>query len=174
MFDPNTLPITGGVLAAGISWVALSALLGGEVADRLIEQSGWNVLCEPRLQSIYSDQVQKSAPPPEIGCDDLPDVFGQNMGELCDQSGGGLFLKLLTLDPAAAAKEQAREIEEQRVLDKMEQAQSRCDCAARGVAADRSWWVYAGTLRLKGGPDDLWGDLVGKLNTPVCTATMEG
>jgi len=173
MIDVSSFPISGGILAAGISWVALSAALGGEVADRMIESSGWNVVCEPRLQSIYSDQVPKPPSRSEIDCDDLPNLFGQDMGDLCAQSGGDLVLKLLTLDPAAAAKEQARELEEQRILRKMKHAQSRCDCAAHVVAADRTWWIYAGTLRLKGGETDLKGALLSKLNAPICAA-MEG
>jgi len=176
MFDMNSLPISGGVVAAGIAWAALAGfVLGPVVTDRTIDKMGWFTTCETELRGGLA--AQAPTPPkaqPQIGCKELMGIFGNGAHQLCDQGAGPLF-ELLTIDPLAGQKEQARQMETARLARIAELAPSRCSCAARVVGADRlTWGLYAGSARLISAPDDLSSALTQALHSPACAFAKEG
>lgn len=176
MLDMSNIPISGGMMMAGALWAGVSAFaLGPLVASRTIDNMGWFTTCETDLRGGLA--AQAPTPPkaqPQIGCKELMGVFGKGADQLCDQ-GAGTLLDLLTIDPLAGQKEQARRIETARLARIAELAPSRCSCAARVVGADRlSWGLYAGSARLISAPDDLSSALTQALHSPACAFAKEG
>ncbi len=175
MLDLNSLSIPGGVIVAGIAWATVSGfVLGPIVAERTIEISGWQKICEAKLRSSIVARVPPVQSKPNIGCGDVLKLFGNGADQLCNQ-GGNEFFKLLTIDPLARQKEQLR----QRKLEKLsriaELAPSRCTCAASIVESDRVLWgVFAGSARLIGGPKNLQSDLTQALHGQDCSKLAEG
>lgn len=175
MFDMISIPISGGVVAAGIAWAALAGfVLGPVIADRTISNSGWHLTCEQDLRASVISQRPQAVTGPDISCDTLMGVLGGGADQLCDQ-GGDLLFDLLSIDPLAGQKEQARRVEAERLSRIAELAPSRCSCASSLVTADRlEWGLYAGSARLIGGPDDLSAALIEALHTPSCARLGEG
>ena len=175
MFDLSPLPVSGGVIAAGLTSAALFGfVLGPLVADRTIQNSGWPEVCLADLREGTVDTQLQPEPAPSVNCKDLMGVFGQDADQLCDL-GGNAFFDLLTLDPLAEQKEQARRWEAARVSRIAELAPSRCSCASSLVASDRlKWGSFAGSARLIGGPDDLNAELTQALHSPACARLGEG
>lgn len=169
MFDFNSLPIPGGVFVAGITWAALSAfVLGPVVADRTIENTGWHKICERDLHASAVSQIPKAQSKPDLRCKDIANLFGPDARQLCELGGDTLF-EIITIDPLAAQKEQARQHEADRLSRIAELAPSACSCAASSVSADRlSWGLYAGSARLIGVPKNLQADLTQALHAPAC------
>lgn len=175
MFDLNPLPVSGGVIAAGLTSAALFGfVLGPLVAERSIQNSGWNEICVADLRKTTSVELPRSEPAPSVNCKDLMGVFGQDADQLCNL-GGNAFFDLLTLDPLAGQKEQARRWEAARISRIAELAPSRCSCASSLVASERlDWGLYAGSARLIGGPGDLNAKLTKALHSPACARLGEG
>lgn len=169
MFDFNSLPIPGGVFVAGITWATLSAfVLGPVVADRTIDNTGWHKICERDLRASAVSQIPKAQSKPDIRCKDIANIFGPDATQLCELGGNTLF-DIITIDPLAAQKEQARQLEADRLSRITALAPSACSCAASSVSADRlSWGLFAGSARLIGGPKYLQADLTQALHAPAC------
>lgn len=143
MFDLNSLPISGGMIMAGALWAGISAFaLGPLVADRTIDKMGWFTTCETDLRGgLAAQSTAPSKATPQIGCRELMSVFGNSADQLCDQ-GAGPLLDLLTIDPLAGQKEQARQMEAARLARIAELAPSRCSCAARVVRLSTIWGCF--------------------------------
>ena len=171
MFDLNSLPISGGAFAAGITSVVLFGfVLGPIVADRTIENSGWHKTCETNLRSSVAAQNPKSQSRPKIACGDVMKIFGMVGGaeQLCNQGGNAIF-DLMMIDPLAQQKERLRKRQAARLARIADQAPSRCSCASSVVGADRmSWGLFAGSARQFGGPKNLQADLTQALHSPGC------
>lgn len=175
MFDINSLPISGGVITAGIVWAVFSGfVLADVVAERTIANSGWEASCEQDLRAnITVQRPQAKTSTPNLSCDALMGVIGNGAGQLCDQ-GGDLLFNLMTIDPLTHQKEQMRQREEERLSRIADLAPSRCSCAANVVGADRLMWgLFAGTARLAGGPKNLQSDLTQALHSPACALKLE-
>lgn len=175
MFDINSLPISGGIITAGIFWAVFSGfVLGDVVAERTISNSGWEASCEQDLRAgIAAQRPQAETTTPNLSCGALMGVIGNGAGQLCDQ-GGNLLFDLMTIDPLAHQKEQMRQREELRLSRIADLAPSRCSCAASVVGADRLMWgLFAGTARLAGGPKNLRSDLTQALHSPACALKLE-
>lgn len=172
MLDISSLQIPGGALLAGIAWVGLSALAGPEIAERSIAKTGWTEHCHAQIRADVEALAPREAPKPDVSCDDLVNAFLPGANQLCRQ-GGDLFVDLMMIDPAAGAKAQARAAKERRLSRIAELAPTRCSCAAKAVAADRTWWLNAGSLRIAGGSDDLQADLTRALHG-TCALSVEG
>ena len=171
MFDLNSLPISGGVIVAGITWAAISAFaLGPVVADRTIENSGWHKTCETNLRSSIAARIPKPQSTPKITCGDIAKIFGMagDADQLCEQGGNAIF-DLMMIDPLAGQKEQMRKRQAARLAQIADQAPSRCSCASSFVASDRlSWGLFAGSARQLGGPKNLQAKLTQALHSPEC------
>lgn len=175
MFDINPLPISGDIVVAGIAWAALSGfVLGPVVAERTIANSDWHQTCEQDLRANVEAQIPQTEVKPDISCNQLMGAIGNGADELCNH-GGDLLFDLLSIDPLAGQKEQARRLETERLSRIAELTPSRCSCAAAVVGADRlTWGLHAGSARLAGGPQDLSADLTKALHSPACAMRVEG
>jgi len=175
MFDMNSLPISGGIIVAGITWAAVSGfVLGPVVAERTIGNSGWHRACQHGLRADIASQRPQPAPKPDISCNRLLGAIGNGADQFCDH-GGDLLFDLLSIDPLAGQKEQARRLKTERLSRIAALAPSRCSCAASVVGAERvAWGLHAGSARLAGGPQNLSTDLTQALHSPACALRVEG
>ena len=170
MFDVNSLPIPGGIFVAGITWAVISGVaLGPLVADRTIENSGWQSMCQTKLRNSVAARVPKVQSRPNIACGDIMKIFGNGADSFCNQGGDAVF-NLLTIDPLAGQRDQLRRREAARLARIAELAPSRCSCAASLVRADRlTWGLFAGSARFIGGPQNLQSNLTQALHSPACS-----
>ena len=175
MIDVNQLPISGGILVAGLGWVFLSGIvLGPFVADRTIQKSGWHQICERKIKQSLIDQRPRKQTTPEIDCGSVMKIFGPGADQFCRQGGDELF-ELMTIDPLAGQKESLRQQKAQRLERLAELAPTQCACATTVVKDDRlGWGIFAGTARIAGGPDNLNADLTRALYSPACALKLEG
>jgi hypothetical protein len=175
MIDINTLPISGGIIFAGISWAVISGVvLGPLVADRTIEKSGWHQICERKIKQSLIEQRPQEQSTPKIECGSFMKILGYGSDQFCRQGGDELF-DWMTIDPLAGQKERLRQQKAQRLERLAELAPTQCSCAAAVVKDDRlGWGLFAGTARLAGGSDNLNADLTRALHSPVCTLKLEG
>ncbi len=170
MFDMNSLPIPGGIIVAGVTWAVISGFaIGPFVAQRSIEISDWQAICQSGLRRSAVVQAPERQSMPDITCGDIMNIFGNGADSFCNQGGNALF-DLLKIDPLAGQKEQLRRREIARLARIAELAPSRCSCAASVVGADRlKWGLYAGSARLFGGPKNLQSDLKQALYSSACS-----
>ena len=175
MFDLNSLPVSGGILAAGFIWVLVACFaLGPLVADRSIERSQWQQTCTAKLRNAIAERVPEVPARPSVTCTDVMGLFGNQADQFCRQGGNAIF-DLLKIDPLAEQRKQARRLRAARLARLAKQAPSRCSCAATFVKSDRLMWgLYAGSARLIGGPQNLQTSLAQALHTPVCSQSAEG
>ena len=175
MIDINQLPVSGGVIVAGIGWMVISGtLLGPLVADRSIEKSGWHQICERKIKQSLIDQRPQKQSTPKIECGSVMKIFGRGADQFCHQGGNELF-ELMTIDPLAGQKESLRQQKAQRLERLAELAPTQCSCAAAVVKDDRlGWGPFTGTARIAGGPDNLNADLTRALYSPACALKLEG
>lgn len=175
MLDLNSLPFSGGLVAAALLWTGVSGLaLGPLVAYRTIETSGWQKSCESTLHKAIAEEAPGTQSMPSLSCDDMMGMFIPGGEKLCRQGAGRLFDRMLT-EPLAGQRQALRRRAENRRARIAKLAPSRCSCAASLVAADRvTWGVYAGTARLAGGPKDIHSDLTRALHSSACAVKLEG
>ena len=178
MFDLNSLPISGGVVVAGLVWAGVSGfVLGPVVADRTIEKTGWQRTCVRDLRATVAKRMPQEHVQPELSCEavagTVPGPLGALALDFC-RNGGGELLDMLPPDPSARLREEARRRELARLARIAEQAPSRCSCAVSIVASERvTWGLYAGSARLVGGPHDLTSELDRALQAPRCALLGE-
>lgn len=175
MLDMNSLPVPGGIIIAGALWAGVSVFaLGPFVAKRTIAETNWNATCVTILNKNLAAKVPQPEIRPDISCGKVLGILGPEMRALCHQGGNDIF-KLLTIDPLAAQKKRVRQLETNRLSRIAALSPSRCSCAARIVGADRvTWGLYAGSVRLVGGPQNLKSDLTQALYSPACKLHGEG
>ena len=169
----NNLPISGGVVVAGLIYAGASLLVSGQIiGDRLIEKTGWNEQCRA---GIRADIVSRQPIPsftPRIDCNA---IFGNFMGRegkaWCARYGNNIINPLGNqLD---ARQRQLREANQRRLTNALSKTTSRCSCAASlALETNRvSFGLYAGSIRLVNPPvvKNLNSTLVTALNNPLCS-----
>ena len=175
MFDLQSLPISGGVIIAGASWLAISSLiLGPIVAPRTIDQSGWPQLCERQIHEKLQTQIPQKQSTPKLNCSQIDSQLGRDAHKLC-KMGSDIFGDLISLDPTINARETLRLKKVERLNQIAQRAPSACNCASQTVASDKlRWGLYAGSARLVGKTDGLQSDLQLALHSSSCNALLEG
>ena len=175
MFDLQSLPISGGVIIAGASWLAISSLvLGPIIAPRTIEQSRRPQLCERQIHEKLQTQIPQKQSTPKLNCLQIGSQLGHDAHQLC-KMGSDIFVGLISLDPTINAREALRLKKIERLNQIAEQAPSACSCASQTVASDKiRWGLYAGSARLVGNIESLQSDLQQALHSSSCSALLEG
>lgn len=169
--DSTNLPISGSVLIASLLYAGASVfVLGPLVAERTIEKSNWNSLCEAGLRADIKAQRRPARIIPKTDCRSTIGAFMPELAKLCTQYGnpdfGGPATSLLR------QKERLRQdAEERRLARASSNSGSKCSCAASLVTQDRAWAIHAGSLRLitPTQVSNLRSELTRALNTPHCT-----
>jgi len=169
----NNLPISGGVVVAGLIYAGASLLVSGQfIGERLIEQSGWDKQCRADIKAYIVSRQPAPSFTPRIDCNA---IFGGFMGRegktWCARYGNQLINPLGNqLD---AKKQQLREASQRRLINALSKSTSRCSCAASlALETNRvSFGLYAGSIRLVKPPTvkNLQSTLVTALNNPLCS-----
>ncbi len=171
MFDNgNNLPISGGVIVAGLLYTCASIfVLGPLVAERTIENSDWGSSCRVGLKAEIETRRKPAKIIPRMDCRSTIGIFMPELARLCNQYGnpdfGGPMTGILRKQERLR-----REAEDRRLTIAASQSGSKCSCAAALVAQDRSWAIHAGSLRLITPPQvsNLHSELTRALNTSHC------
>lgn len=169
-FNTSDLPISGGVLLAGVIYIGVSLFVTGPmVATRTIEKSDWKHVCNDGITSAIEAQRTPLKVIPRTDCRSLLGGFMPELGNLCDQYGNPDFGG----STAQVLREQERrrvEAEENRLAALASKSESACGCAASIVAQDRGWALHAGTFRIVTPPSvkHLDSELHGALQSSHC------
>ena len=168
--DTSGLPISGGVILAGLLYAGVSVFVTGPlVATRTIDKSDWDQSCQVNIDSTIAAQRTPKKIIPRTDCKSLFGGFMPELGQLCQQYGnpdfGGGTTQLLRQQ-----EERRQEIEKRRLAALAANSTSRCDCAVSMVAEDRGWAIHAGSFRLITPPSvkHLKAELQGAIQTPLC------
>lgn len=174
MIDFNSLPVSGGLLVAGLLYGGASLLVTGPtVMERTVAKSGWASRCESFIRAEIKADEPEAPTIPKFGCNAFFGFYGRAGADYCRQHGRIFDNNVLTqtLEAAQNAKRAARK---KRMEYAVSRAGSRCDCAVTTTLEKRrtDFALYAGTLRLvvPKSVKSLQSELKSALNSPECAA----
>lgn len=180
MFDFNSLPISGGVIIAGVLWAGASVFaLGPMVTDRALIRDNWLATCEADLKAdIQSWRGPEPPEMPKLNCEaTFGTIYGDQGRAFCDQY-GNFDIPIPGLDVIRDQERRARETEARRNNRAASQAGSRCACAVSTYQAEHRLplALYAGSGRLIT-PSQVKSrdaELTRALASPACAMKAEG
>ncbi len=168
----NNLPLSGGVVVAGLLYAGASLITGQIVGERLIAKSGWDKQCIAGIKAdIVSRQPVRSFVP-KIDCNSIIGGFMGREGKVwCTRYGDKIINPLGDL--ADARQRQIKEANQRRLSNALSKSTSLCTCAASlALETNRvSFALYAGSIRILTPPavKNLKSTLVTALNNPLCS-----
>lgn len=169
MFDINSLPVSGGVVASGLVWAGVSAfVLGPLVGDRTAHlKLNWPETCERSIRaSAQTDGPAATVQVPSL-CGLFFGIYGDDGARYCAMHGhhiDGPANRLL-----GGIQAQRDEVHRRRMEFAVSRADSRCSCALTTATEKRRLQLalHAGTARLV--PLKNWrSELVTALNSTEC------
>ena len=169
--DTSNLPVSGGVVVAGLIYVGVVTFgLAPMVAKRTIERTNWDTSCKAGLQAEISEQRSPPRIIPKTDCKSIFGSFMPELGALCSKYGnpdfGGPATQIIQAQERAKA-----EFENRRLRRIASQTTSRCECAVAIVSEKRVWAIYSGSFRLITPPsvsNNLNSSLERALRSPQC------
>ncbi|MCP4195973.1 MAG: hypothetical protein GY762_02390 [Proteobacteria bacterium] len=168
----NNLPLSGGVVVAGLIYVGASLMTGQIVGERLIKKSGWDNQCRAGIRADIVSRQPAQSFVPKIDCNSiLGGWMGREGKAWCAQYGEKIINPLG--DQLNARERQLREASKRRLTNALSKSSSRCSCAASlALESNRvSFALYTGSIRLVNPPaiKNLKGTLATALNNPLCS-----
>ena len=168
----NNLPLSGGIVVAGLVYAGASLITGQLVGDRLIEKSGWDQQCIAGIKADIVSRQPVQSFVPKIDCNS---IIGGWMGregmDWCTNYGDQIINPLGNL--ANARQRQLKEANQRRLANALAKTSSRCSCAANlALETNRiSFALHSGSIRLLTPPavKNLKSTLVTALNNPLCS-----
>ncbi|MGL1921240.1 MAG: hypothetical protein OCD03_09435 [Hyphomicrobiales bacterium] len=149
-YDTSNLPISGGVIVAGLAYVALTYFVTADViGERTIAKSDWNKQCTTHLRALILNDVPQQEFIPKLDCNSIMGLFGAQGRAVCNKHGNPSF-NLPFLDQLNDQKRRVNEYKQKRLQSTASQVGSKCDCAVSvSLEKNRSAWaLYAGSARL--------------------------
>ena len=171
MIDMMSLPVSGGLLAAGAVWVGLSGFVLGPVyTERSAEKIDWCEQCETQLVAEIKARRPLPSAEPRLGCDDVLTVLPKEYGKLMTLFGVDAACQLV--DQQNAHRQRVADLKRERVMQATEHTASQCACAIAHLIEDKRWSIalHAGTARLIS-PSitrDLKSSLMAAAKSPEC------
>ena len=171
-FDPQTLPVGGGVLVAGLIYAGASYFVTGPlIGERMIAKSDWSQSCEVSLAA----QIETQRTPPKIipktDCSSLLGRWMPELNRLCQQYGNPDFGGP-TVEVLRQQESQRQEAEARRLAQVAANSGSRCSCATAVFVEEQrvSLALYAGSGRLitPAPIQNLKSSLTTALHAPLC------
>lgn len=167
MFDFGSMPVTGGVLAAGLLYAGVSLFVTGPlVGERMTAKMDWAGQCAAHIKA----EVDRSADlaMPTLGCNELFGVWlGREGAQLC-----GAFEDSPIGQTLQSVENAKRDAQKRRFDYAASRAGSRCECAVTMTLENRRvpFAIYAGSARMITPPSVrlLESDLISSLNNPSC------
>ena len=173
----NNLPLSGSVIVAGLLYAGISAFITGPlIADRLIETSGWDTLCQQTIKRDMLSRREITPVSPSAKCNRMLFFMGRDGQELCGLLGNPDFAPLL--DPLADQKRRLREAKNKRLETLAAKSGSRCSCAVSTTFETKrlSFALYAGSARIvePNAIKNLHAALSSNLHAPICAGFAAG
>jgi len=171
--DGNGLPVSGGVIVAGIIYAGVSMFVTGPVVgERTIARSGWDQQCKIALKAEIVAQTPAPTFTPRLNCNAIFGLFGAQGQALCRQYGDRLLPFTNQLQELETRKQAFREKQMSLAIS---QSKNRCDCAAALTLEQKRvpLALYAGSIRLVTPPaiKNLKSELISALRSPRCAVT---
>ena len=170
-FEPQGLPVSGGLFVACAAYAAISFFVTGPIiGERVIAKSGWMESCQLALDAEISSQKPAAPIVPRVDCQSMVGWLGPVFETICTNHGNP-ELKLPQQRMVEAQEQALYEAKERQLVNKAKQSPSRCACAATLALENRiGWALYAGSARLVTPPKikHLNTTLIGALHTPHC------
>jgi len=170
--DGSGLPVSGGVIVAGLIYAGVSMFVTGPViGERVIAKSDWDQQCIAVLKSEIIAQSPAPTFTPNLNCNAILGLFGSQGQELCTMYGERLLPFTNQLQELETRKQA---FQQKRFTQAVSQTKNRCDCAA-ALTLEQSRTalaIYAGSIRLVSPPEikNLKSELVTALRSPRCAA----
>jgi len=166
----NGLPISGGVVIAGVIYAGVSMFLTGPViGERTISRSGWEQQCKAALKAEIVAQAPAPTFTPRLNCNAVMGLFGSQGQALCRQYGERLLPFTNQLQELQDRKKAFRE---RRMSLAISKSKNRCECAAALTLEQKRvpLALYAGSIRLVTPPaiKNLKSELITALRSPRC------
>ncbi len=115
MFDTQNLPVSGGLLIAGILYAGVSLFATGPlIGERTIERSDWSTSCTNALESEILSEKPPAPITPRTDCQSLMGWLGRDFARVCDNHGNPEF-KLPFQDQVRAQEQALYEAKERRL-----------------------------------------------------------
>lgn len=169
--ESNGLPISGGVLIAGLLYAGASLFISGPVVgERMIAKSDWGRQCKVVLRTELVARAPAPTFTPKLDCNSIFGIFGKQGQALCRVHGN--VLKIPFADQLKAIQNQKRALQQKRLALAASKTGSRCDCAVSLTLEKRRvpLAIYAGSIRLVTPPaiKNLNSELMTALRSPQC------
>ncbi|MFT6658557.1 hypothetical protein [Maritalea sp.] len=177
MFDPNNLPISGGLFLVGILYVVVAMFFTGPtIGSRTIEKSGFLPRCEKSLIKLAAqDAPDLQTPAPSIDCNRVMGLFaGPEARQFCDAA-GFLFENPVT-NQIEIQNQRLKTQHQERIRNAAANASTACECAKNVQLENRvPWALVAGSLRFVVPSEikNLESELFEALNSPTCAGRFQ-
>lgn len=174
-FDMNALPVSGGIVVAGLLWVGTSLFVTGPlIGDRIIEKKvNWSSQCAGHIRAEIAADEPEPAAIPKFGCNAIFGFYGRAGADYC-RVHGHLFDNNILTEALDATQNAKRAAHRKRMEYAVSRAGSRCACAATTTLERRrtDFALVAGTLRLvvPRSVKSVESELKSALNSPRCAA----
>lgn len=171
IIEPNSLPVSGSVLFAGVAWIGLSAfVLGPLLAERSAQKIGWQVDCEKQVVRTVAAQEPASSAEPMFGCGDVFGHIPYEQRQIMDMLGFGAACQMV--DRVNDQKQRLLQMKRQALEQAVAAAGSKCSCAVAHMTMSKRWdlALAAGSARLVVPPSvaNLRASLMESLASPSC------
>lgn len=177
--DVNNLPISGGVIVAGLLWIGVSAFaLAPILAERTALKIGWQEDCEQQVVQELTTLEMPTSPELSIGCEPILGNLPHEQRQLLDMFGVGAACD--AIDATNAHKRRLLELRRERLNRAASDAGSKCSCAISHFTMSKRWdlALAAGSARLivPGTVSNMRASLLEALSSPACAglAKVEG
>ena len=148
-FDTNALPLSGGIVIAGLLYAGVSVLVTGQVVgERTINKSNWEPQCHAALKSEIIAREPAPTFTPKFDCNSILGLFGAEGKKVCRRHGNPQF-NFPMLDQLNAQKRRVQALQQKRLSFAASKIGSRCGCAM-SVTLEKNripWAIYAGSIR---------------------------
>lgn len=173
MFGNMELPVTGGVVLAGLAYCTVSLFMTGPlVGERLVAKMDWPKQCAAHIRAEAEAEQSASKPMPKLGCHEMIGGWFGNEGAAFCASHGAILDKSPISQSLQAADDAKREAQGKLLEFAAGRAASRCECAVTTTLENRrvAFAIHAGSARLvtPSSVKLLAGDLVSVLNSSAC------
>lgn len=168
--ETSNLPVSGGLIIAGLLYAGLAAFVTGPViGERTIQKSGWDKQC---IIALRKENVLRNPKPdfvPQLSCNSFFGWFGQEGQDFCNRYGDAAIPFLGQINEHQRKLSEHRQ---KRLSLAATNAMSRCNCAGSLLLEKKrsSFAIYAGSIRLVTPMvvKNLHSELRTTLHSPLC------
>ena len=172
MIENTSGLLNGSMVIAALAYAGLSGWVTGPlVAERTIENMGWEQSCTLSVQQDIVNRQPTNNFEPRVSCDNLFGHFPNEHKQLLDFFGMGAACSMM--DQLNNQRDKLEELKRNRIKAAAAEANDKCACAVNTLIENKrtSIALYAGSARLLKPATfkNLEAELKASLNTPSCS-----